>query len=619
MSLNNRLVDPVISARETLQNVFGYSDFRPAQQAVIEHVVRGGDALVLMPTGSGKSLCYQVPALVRAGVGVVISPLIALMQDQVDALKELGVRASYLNSTQTWQDAKAVESALRQGQLDLLYVAPERLMTERCLQLLAEVDIALFAIDEAHCVSQWGHDFRPEYLSLSILQQRWPHVPRIALTATATEETRVDIAHRLNLDTAQQFISNFDRPNILYQIVEKQDVKRQLKAFITDHHEGDAGIVYAWSRNRVDETAQWLNQHGVRALPYHAGLSAAIRAEHQSIFLREEGVVMVATIAFGMGIDKPDVRFVAHIDMPKSIEGYYQETGRAGRDGLPAEAWLAYGLQDVVQQRRMIDESLADAFVRRRQVAGLDAMLALCEAVVCRRQRLLQYFGQSMPPCGHCDNCLRPPQTWDATIPAQKLLSAIYRLWKERSQRYGSGHLIDILTGKKTPRVLEQSHDSLTVFGVGADLPATVWRSVMRQMLALGYLMVDQEGYGTFAMAESSLPVLRGQQALRLRKDIAAPLKVSKTTSKATNGRQKQVLDIPDFAQSFFEVLRQWRAQVAKSHGVPAYVIFHDATLLEIAMECPQTLEALSQINGVGTRKLDAYGQDILQHLQASK
>jgi ATP-dependent DNA helicase RecQ len=615
VSLKNRLVDPVSSARETLQNVFGYSDFRPAQQAVIEHVVRGGDALVLMPTGSGKSLCYQVPALVRAGVGVVISPLIALMQDQVDALKELGVRASYLNSTQTWQDTKAVESALRQGQLDLLYVAPERLMTERCLQLLSEVDIALFAIDEAHCVSQWGHDFRPEYLSLSILQQRWPQVPRMALTATATEETRVDIAHRLNLDTAQHFISNFDRPNILYQIVEKQDVKRQLKVFITDHHAGDAGIVYAWSRNRVDETAQWLSQHGVRALPYHAGLSAAIRAEHQSIFLREEGVVMVATIAFGMGIDKPDVRFVAHIDMPKSIEGYYQETGRAGRDGLPAEAWLAYGLQDVVQQRRMIDESLADAFVRRRQVAGLDAMLALCEAVVCRRQRLLQYFGQSMTPCGHCDNCLRPPQTWDATIPAQKLLSAIYRLWKERSQRYGSGHLIDILMGKKTPRVIEQSHDSLTVFGVGADLSATVWRSVMRQMLALGYLMVDQEGYGTFAMAESSLPVLRGQQVLRLRKDITTPIKVTKTT----NGRQKQVLNVPDFAQSFFEVLRQWRAQVAKSHGVPAYVIFHDATLLEIAIECPQTLEALSLINGVGTRKLDAYGQDILQHLQPSK
>lgn len=613
MSLNNRMKGPVISARETLQHVFGFSEFRPAQQAVIEHVVQGGDALVLMPTGGGKSLCYQVPALVRAGVGVVISPLIALMQDQVDALKELGVRASYLNSTQTWQDAKDVESALRQGQLDLLYIAPERLMTDRCIQMLSEIDIALFAIDEAHCVSQWGHDFRPEYLSLSILHQRWPNVPRIALTATATEETRVDIAHRLNLDAAQHFVSNFDRPNILYQIVEKQDAKRQLKAFIADHHAGDAGIVYAWSRSRVDETAKWLSQQGVRALPYHAGLSAAMRAEHQSIFLREEGVVMVATIAFGMGIDKPDVRFVAHIDMPKSIEGYYQETGRAGRDGLPATAWLAYGLQDVVQQRRMIDESLADAFVRRRQVAGLDAMLALCEAVVCRRQRLLQYFGQSMTPCGHCDNCLRPPQTWDATIPAQKLLSAIYRLWKERSQRYGSGHIIDILMGKKTPRVLEQSHDSLSVFGVGADLSATVWRSVMRQMLALGYLMVDQEGYGTFAMAESSVPVLRGQQSLRLRQDSAAPVKVSKTVQ----GRQKQALNVPDFAQDNFEALRQWRAQVAKSHGVPAYVIFHDATLLEIAIEQPKSLDDLSEINGVGTRKLDAYGEDILLHLNA--
>lgn len=613
MSLNNRLKGPVISARETLQHVFGFSEFRPAQQAVIEHVVQGGDALVLMPTGGGKSLCYQVPALVRAGVGVVISPLIALMQDQVDALKELGVRASYLNSTQTWQDAKDVESALRQGQLDLLYIAPERLMTDRCIQMLSEIEIALFAIDEAHCVSQWGHDFRPEYLSLSILHQRWPNVPRIALTATATEETRVDIAHRLNLDAAQHFVSNFDRPNILYQIVEKQDAKRQLKAFIADHHVGDAGIVYAWSRNRVDETAKWLSQQGVRALPYHAGLSAAKRAEHQSIFLREEGVVMVATIAFGMGIDKPDVRFVAHIDMPKSIEGYYQETGRAGRDGLPATAWLAYGLQDVVQQRRMIDESLADVFVRRRQVAGLDAMLALCEAVVCRRQRLLQYFGQSMTPCGHCDNCLRPPQTWDATIPAQKLLSAIYRLWKERSQRYGSGHIIDILMGKKTPRVIEQSHDSLSVFGVGADLSATVWRSVMRQMLALGYLMVDQEGYGTFAMAESSVPVLRGQQSLRLRQDSAAPVKASKTVQ----GRQKQALNVPDFAQDNFESLRQWRAQVAKSHGVPAYVIFHDATLLEIAIEQPKSLDDLSEINGVGTRKLDAYGEDILLHLKA--
>lgn len=612
MSLKNSLMEPVSPARATLQNVFGFSDFRPAQQAVIDHVVQGGDALVLMPTGGGKSLCYQVPALVRNGVGVVISPLIALMQDQVDALKELGVRASYLNSTQTWQDAKEVESALRQGQLDLLYIAPERLMTDRCMQLLSDIDIALFAIDEAHCVSQWGHDFRPEYLSLSILHQRWPHVPRIALTATATEETRVDIAQRLNLNDAQHFVSNFDRPNILYQIVEKQDAKRQLKTFITEHHAGDAGIVYAWSRNRVDETAQWLSQQGVRALPYHAGLSAATRAQHQSIFLREEGVVMVATIAFGMGIDKPDVRFVAHIDMPKSIEGYYQETGRAGRDGLPATAWLAYGLQDVVQQRRMIDESLGDAFVRRRQVAGLDAMLAMCEAVVCRRQRLLQYFGQSMPACGHCDNCLRPPQTWDATVPAQKLLSAIYRLWKERSQRYGSGHLIDILMGKKTPRTIEHAHDTLSVFGVGADLPATVWRSVMRQMLALGYLMVDQEGYGTFAMAESSLPVLRGQQPLMLRKDVVAPVKASK----AANGRQKQALNVPESAQVFFEVLRQWRAQVAKSHGVPAYVIFHDATLLEIAIERPQSLQALSHINGVGTRKLDAYGQDILQHLQ---
>ena len=612
MILENNLVESISPARKTLQQVFGFSDFRPAQQAVIEHIVSGGDALVLMPTGGGKSLCYQVPALVRRGVGVVVSPLIALMQDQVDALTELGVRASYLNSTQTWQASKAVELALQQGQLDLLYVAPERLMTERCLQMLSEVDIALFAIDEAHCVSQWGHDFRPEYLGLSVLHQRWPKVPRIALTATATEETRTDIAQRLGLDEAQHFVSNFDRPNILYQIVEKQDVKKQLFAFIEDHYKGESGIVYALSRSKVDDTAQWLSQKGVRALPYHAGLTAQVRAVNQAVFLREEGVVMVATIAFGMGIDKPDVRFVAHIDMPKSIEGYYQETGRAGRDGLPATAWLAYGLQDVVQQRRMIDDSLVDAFVRRRQVAGLDAMLALCEAVVCRRQRLLQYFGQSMQACGYCDNCLQPPLTWDATIPAQKLLSTIYRLWKERNQRYGSGHLIDILRGKKTPRVLEHSHDTLSVFGVGADLSDATWRSVMRQMLALGYLLVDQEGYGTFAMAEASLPVLKGRQALMLRQDVAPTAKASKTIGAKT----RQALEVPAFASQHFEALRKWRADMAKSHGVPAYVIFHDATLLDIAVQNPHSLEMLSEVNGVGSRKLQAYGEDILSVLR---
>lgn len=598
-------------ARQTLQNVFGYSDFRPAQQDVIDHIVQGGDALVLMPTGGGKSLCYQVPALVRSGVGVVVSPLIALMQDQVDALTELGVRAQFLNSTQTWEQSKAVQESLIRGELDLLYVAPERLLTDRCLQMLSQVNIALFAIDEAHCVSQWGHDFRPEYLGLSILHQRWPHVPRVALTATATAETRADIAHRLGLDGAKHFVSNFDRPNILYQIVEKQDVRKQLLRLIQQHND-QSGIVYAMSRQKVEDTAKWLCDQGINALPYHAGLTSQRRAKHQACFLREEGVVMVATIAFGMGIDKPDVRFVAHIDMPKSIEGYYQETGRAGRDGLPATAWLAYGLQDVVQQRRMIDDSLGDAFVRRRQMAGLDAMLALCETVICRRQRLLQYFGQVISPCGHCDNCLDPPKTWDATIAAQKLLSTIYRLWKERTQRFGSGHLIDVLRGQRTPRVLDNAHDRLSVFGVGADLSESVWRSVVRQMLALGYLLVDQEGYGTFAIAQSSVPVLKGQQSLYLRQDAVK----SSQSNRPVPSKSRQALAVPEFAQTRFDALRAWRSTVAKHHGVPAYVIFHDATLVDIAIEHPRTLEALSQINGVGARKLDAYGQEILLTLK---
>lgn len=595
-----------LAASEVLARVFGYESFRGDQHAIVEHVINGGDALVLMPTGGGKSLCYQVPALVRPGTGIVISPLIALMQDQVDALTELGVRAAFLNSTQDWQDTKDVEQAFLNGELDLLYVAPERLLTDRCTQLLERGKIALFAIDEAHCVSQWGHDFRPEYLGLSVLHERWPNVPRIALTATATDVTRREIASRLSLDDAQHFVASFDRPNIRYNIVEKQDVRKQLLQLLRQEHKGDAGIIYCLSRNKVDDTAEFLCAQGIEALPYHAGLGAQVRAHNQSRFLREDGIVMVATIAFGMGIDKPDVRFVAHIDMPKSIEGYYQETGRAGRDGLPATAWLAYGLQDVVQQRRMIDESAGDDAFRRRLGAQLDAMLAMCEAIACRRQRLLQYFGQRIVPCGNCDNCLQPPVAWDGTVAAQKMLSAIYRLMKERGQRYGAGHLIDILRGKATPRVLENEHEKLTVFGVGLELTEQAWRSVLRQLLAHGLLVVDQEGYGTLALTEESRTVLKGERTLMLRRE-------AERSAKATTPKSKAALpDLPSGAQRIFEALRQWRSEIARSHGVPAYVIFHDATLREIAMARPDSLEDLGHLNGVGVKKLESYGESIL-------
>jgi ATP-dependent DNA helicase RecQ len=602
--------DPHLSdprAAEILARVFGYESFRGDQQAIVDHVIQGGDALVLMPTGGGKSLCYQVPSLVRPGTGVVISPLIALMQDQVDALTELGVRAAFLNSTQDWQDTREVERAFVAGELDLLYVAPERLLTERCQQLLARGRIALFAIDEAHCVSQWGHDFRPEYLGLSMLHEQWPNVPRIALTATATDVTRVEIAERLALNDARHYVASFDRPNIRYHIVEKQDVRRQLLQLLRQEHAGDAGIVYCLSRNKVEDTAAFLCAQGIDAMPYHAGLGAAVRAQNQSRFLREDGVVMVATIAFGMGIDKPDVRFVAHIDLPKSVEGYYQETGRAGRDGLPATAWLAYGLQDVVQQRRMIDESAGDDAFRRRLGSALDAMLGLCETVSCRRQRLLQYFGQAIAPCGNCDNCLNPPESWDGTVAAQKMLSAIYRLMKERGQRYGAGHLIDILRGKETPRVLEHGHGTLTVYGIGKDLSEQAWRSVLRQLLAQGLLMMDQEGYGTLALTDESRAVLKGERTLMLRREADKPVKATTPRSKSLQP------DLPRAAQSVFEALRSWRAGVARSHGVPAYVIFHDATLREIALARPDTLEDLGFVNGVGIKKLESYGESILE------
>ncbi|MGH3276818.1 MAG: DNA helicase RecQ, partial [Streptosporangiaceae bacterium] len=506
------------SATEVLGRVFGYDSFRDEQQAIIEHVIGGGDALVLMPTGAGKSLCYQVPALVRPGTGVVISPLIALMQDQVDALRALGVRAGFLNSTQDAAQRHRMEAAFGAGELDLLYLAPERLRTQAALQLLDRGSISLFAIDEAHCVSQWGHDFRPDYLGLSDLHERWPGVPRIALTATATAATRAEIATRLNLADARHFVASFDRPNIRYRIEPKAEPARQLLDLLRTEHPGDAGIVYCLSRASVEKTAAMLTSSGIPALPYHAGLDPATRAASQARFLREDGLVMVATIAFGMGIDKPDVRFVAHLDLPKSVEGYYQETGRAGRDGLPATAWLAYGLGDVVQQRRLIDTSEGDLAHRRRQSAHLDAMLALCEAAGCRRVQLLGYFGQDTGPCGNCDTCLSPPQTWDGTVAAQKLLSAVYRLSHERGQKFGAGQVIDILTGKKTQRIIDHDHASLTVFGIGGDLSDGEWRGVVRQLLAQGLLAVEGD-YGTLTLTPASGAVLSRQREVRLRRD----------------------------------------------------------------------------------------------------
>ncbi|MDQ2876611.1 MAG: DNA helicase RecQ, partial [Actinomycetota bacterium] len=506
------------SAAEVLGRVFGYDSFRGEQQAIIEHVIGGGDALVLMPTGGGKSLCYQVPALVRPGTGVVISPLIALMQDQVDALRALGVRAGFLNSTQDGGERHRMETAFLAGELDVLYLAPERLRTESALRLLDRGAISLFAIDEAHCVSQWGHDFRPDYLGLSDLHERWPGVPRIALTATATAATRAEIATRLNLAGARHFVASFDRPNIRYRIEPKAEPARQLLDLLRTEHPGDAGIVYCLSRASVDKTAGMLTGNGIAALPYHAGLDARTRSANQSRFLREDGLVMVATIAFGMGIDKPDVRFVAHLDLPKSVEGYYQETGRAGRDGLPATAWLAYGLQDVVQQRKMIDTSEGDLAHRRRQSAHLDAMLALCEAAGCRRAQLLAYFGEDTGPCGNCDTCLSPPQTWDGTVAAQKVLSAVYRLSRERGQKFGAGHVIDILVGKKTQRIMDQDHASLKVFGIGAELGDGEWRGVVRQLLAQGLLAVEGD-YGTLTLTPASGEVLARRREVPLRRE----------------------------------------------------------------------------------------------------
>ena len=600
----------VSEALAVLRRTFGYSSFRGAQQEIIEHVAAGGDALVLMPTGGGKSLCYQIPALLRKGVGVVISPLIALMQDQVDALNALGVRAGFLNSTQAPYARSQVESAFLAGELDLLYLAPERLRLDSTGALLDRGTIALFAIDEAHCVSQWGHDFRPDYLGLSALHEQWPAVPRIALTATATQATHAEIVSRLNLGNARHFVASFDRPNIQYRIVAKTEPKRQLLELLRTEHSGDAGIVYCLSRASVEKIAEFLVSNGIDALPYHAGLDGHTRAANQARFLREDGLVMVATIAFGMGIDKPDVRFVAHLDLPKSVEGYYQETGRAGRDGLPSTAWLAYGLADVVQQRKLIDTSDGDDVHRRRLAIHLDAMLALCETVECRRAQLLAYFGQQAGACGNCDTCLSPPETWDGTTAAQKLLSTVLRLDRERRQRFGAGQVIDILLGKRTPKVTQFSHDSLTVFGVGTELREGEWRGVARQLLAQGLLAVEGD-YGTLVLTAASAEVLSRQRQVLLRREPERPARTAKTAQP----RRSAPVDLPEEAVPVFEQLRVWRAAAAKEQGVPAYVIFHDATLRQIAAELPTTLAELGTVSGVGEHKLAKYGQQILNTL----
>lgn len=595
-------------ALEVLRRVFGYDSFRGEQQAIVEHVAAGGDALVLMPTGGGKSLCYQIPALVRPGVGIVVSPLIALMQDQVDALNALGVRAGFLNSSQDFEERRLTEAMYQAGELDLLYLAPERLRVPATLELLDRGKIALFAIDEAHCVAQWGHDFRPDYLGLSDLHERWPDVPRIALTATATKATHTEIATRLNLGGARHFVASFDRPNIQYRIAPKADPKRQLLDLLRTEHPGDAGIVYCLSRNSVERTAEFLVANGVPAVPYHAGLDSRTRAGNQARFLREDGLVVVATIAFGMGIDKPDVRFVVHLDLPKSVEGYYQETGRAGRDGLPSTAWLAYGLQDVVQQRKLIEQSDGDDAHRRRQSQHLDAMLALCETVECRRVQLLAYFGQESSPCGNCDTCLTPPESWDGTIAAQKLLSTVFRLHKERRQKFGAGQVIDILLGRKTAKVIQHDHDTLTVFGIGEELTESGWRGVVRQLLAQGLIAVEGD-YGTLVMTDASAAVLRKERTVMLRRE-----QVTKTSAKPAK-KAAAAADMPAEAAPVFEKLRAWRGATAKEQGVPAYVIFHDATLREIATSRPRTLDELGRVSGVGENKLAKYGQQVLDTL----
>jgi ATP-dependent DNA helicase RecQ len=594
-----------------LQSVFGYPVFRGSQEAVIECVAAGGDALVLMPTGGGKSLCFQIPALMREGCGIVISPLIALMRDQVAALREAGVSAALLNSTLDAAQAGQVERDLLAGRLDLLYVAPERLVTPRFLGLLERARIALFAIDEAHCVAQWGHDFRPEYIELAVLAERYPRIPRIALTATADEITREEIIKRLHLDTARLFIASFDRPNIRYQIVEKAKPREQLLEFIRTRHAGQAGIVYCLSRAKTEETAAWLASHGVEALAYHAGMSAEDRSRNQDRFIDEEGVVIVATIAFGMGIDKPDVRFVAHLDLPKSIEAYYQETGRAGRDGKPAEAWMAYGLADIVQQRRMIDESSADDVFKRVSMRKLDALVGLAETADCRRVRLLAYFGEASRPCGNCDNCLQPPRVRDGTEDARKALSCVYRT----GQRFGAGHVIDVLLGRKTERVEKLHHDRLSTFGIGHDVNDKQWRTVFRQLVALGHLHADAESFGALKLADSAREVLKGDATVMLREQAAESPRAKR--GKRTSGSIGPAAGQPQDS-ALLTALRSWRAGVARQHGVPAYVVFHDSTLEAIAALHPDSRTALRGIAGIGDRKLQRYGDALLEVVRSA-
>lgn len=600
-------------ALQILRTVFGHEQFRGQQAEIVRHVAEGGDAVVLMPTGGGKSLCYQIPALIRPGTGVVISPLIALMQDQVDALRAVGVRAACLNSTLDPQTAAEVEQGLAEGAYDLIYLAPERLLQPRTLNLLANSPLALFAIDEAHCVSQWGHDFRTDYLGLSVLAERFPDTPRIALTATATRATHRELTERLALQGAEHFVASFDRPNIQYRITEKDQARQRLLELIRTEHPGDAGIVYCLSRRKVEQTAAWLRQQGVDAAAYHAGLPEAERTAAQRRFLREDGVVVVATIAFGMGIDKPDVRFVAHLDLPKSVEGYYQETGRAGRDGLPATAWLAYGLQDVIQLRRMIDESDADPVHQRSQRAHLDAMLALCETLSCRRQQILAYFGQSIEPCGNCDTCLDPPAGWDATVPVQKLLSAIIRLDRERGQRFAAGGVIDVLRGKESERSQRSRHEELSVWGIGADLSEKQWRAVVRQLLACGVLESVGE-YGVLAPGPQAGPILRGEQQISLRQVRETSRRRGAGEARgAGRGKEALLAGLDDAARALFEALRAWRTEQARAQQVPAYVVFPDATLLQIARDRPSSLGELSGVGGIGRKKLEQYGAEVLQ------
>ena len=591
------------SAQHILKHTFGYDRFRPPQDDIINAVVNGQDALVLMPTGGGKSLCYQIPALVRPGCGVVISPLIALMQDQVSALRQLGVKAAFLNSTLEPGQAAQIEQDLLQGQLDLLYIAPERLTQARSIELLQRASISLFAIDEAHCVSQWGHDFRADYLQLSLLHQQFPSIPRIALTATADERTRKEIIQRLDLDSADQFIAGFDRPNIRYRISLKQNAKQQLLGFLKEEHPTDAGIVYCLSRKKTEDIAFWLQEQGFNALPYHAGLDARIRADYQSRFLREDSIIMVATVAFGMGIDKPDVRFVAHLDMPKTVEAYYQETGRAGRDGSPSNAWMVYGLQDVIKLRQMVESSDGSEEHKRAERHRLNAMLGLCEITSCRRQSLLKYFGDILEqPCGNCDSCLEPVDTWDGTEAVRKALSAVYRT----EQRFGVNHLIDVLRGGEGEKIYQFDHHRLATYGLGKDLDANQWRSVFRQLVARGYLRVDMDRFGALRLEQQCRPLLRGEETIQLRRDV--PKKAGKQTTKTS---------LPaDINVALWEALRERRRELAEDQGVPPYVIFHDRTLQEMCVALPQNLAQFSRLTGVGERKLDKYGADFIQVIE---